>query len=230
MKLDYTDPLTDKVTLETGAQYALERCGERTTRCRNLIDGDVRAGPGPDQRFPVTTRRCSACTAPGRMKAGSGRASSWGCAWRHTDLRTLARHHEREATTGFSRTCSPAPTPRTRSPSSSRCRPAIRGGYDRPELWDLNPFFNITNNFNIRTGNPDLQPEYTDSFEFTSILIVKKASLNASVYHLYTTDVVERISTLRGQREHDHSAEHRDQRLHRLRVQRQVRPVTSGSR
>ncbi|MEO0333412.1 MAG: outer membrane beta-barrel family protein, partial [Bacteroidota bacterium] len=76
---------------------------------------------------------------------------------------------------------------------------SMQGGYSRriyrPRLWDLNPFFNIRNNFNIRVGNPDLLPEFTDSYEITSIFNLEKASINTSVYHRYTTDVVERVST-----------------------------------
>src|SRR5690606_28920051 len=64
----------------------------------------------------------------------------------------------------------------------------------RPRLWDLNPFFNISNNFNVRTGNPDLLPEFADSYELTGIFIFEKASLTSSIYHLYTTDVIERVS------------------------------------
>ena len=58
----------------------------------------------------------------------------------------------------------------------------------------MNPFFNIRNNFVIRAGNPDLQPEFTDSYEVSSIYILDKISLNFSVYHRYTTEVIERIS------------------------------------
>jgi outer membrane receptor protein involved in Fe transport len=65
----------------------------------------------------------------------------------------------------------------------------------RPRLWDLNPFFNPRNNFNIRAGNPNLQPEFTDSYEVTSIFILGETSLNFGVYRRYTTDVVERITT-----------------------------------
>ncbi|MGS0526670.1 outer membrane beta-barrel family protein [Zobellia nedashkovskayae] len=78
-------------------------------------------------------------------------------------------------------------------------RVSMQGRYSRrvyrPDLWDLNPFFNIRNNFNIRQGNPDLQPEYTDSYEVTSIYVLGKASLNFSVYHRYTTEVIESIYT-----------------------------------
>ena len=75
---------------------------------------------------------------------------------------------------------------------------SLQGGYSRrifrPRLWDLNPFFNIRNNFNIRAGNPNLLPEYTDSYEVGGILIFSQTSLNASVYHRYTTDKIDRIS------------------------------------
>jgi outer membrane receptor protein involved in Fe transport len=66
----------------------------------------------------------------------------------------------------------------------------------RPRLWDLNPFFNIRNNFNIRTGNPNLQPEFTDSYEAGSIFIFNKISLNLIGYYRYTTDKIERVSTI----------------------------------
>ncbi|WP_458628847.1 outer membrane beta-barrel family protein [Winogradskyella sp. PC D3.3] len=75
---------------------------------------------------------------------------------------------------------------------------SLQAGYSkrifRPRLWDLNPFFNIRNNFNIRIGNPELQPEFTDSYELTSIYKIGKASFSSSLYHKYTTAVVERVS------------------------------------
>ncbi|MEL6866056.1 MAG: outer membrane beta-barrel family protein, partial [Bacteroidota bacterium] len=75
---------------------------------------------------------------------------------------------------------------------------SLQAGYSRriyrPRLWDLNPFFNIRNNFSVRMGNPELEPEFTDSYEITSIFIVGKASFNLGVYYRYTTDVIERVT------------------------------------
>ena len=75
---------------------------------------------------------------------------------------------------------------------------SMQAGYSRriyrPRLWDLNPFFNIRNNFNIRQGNPELQPEFADSYEITAIAVFEKVSINTSIYHLYTTNVSERVS------------------------------------
>jgi outer membrane receptor protein involved in Fe transport len=76
---------------------------------------------------------------------------------------------------------------------------SMQAGYSRrisrPRMWDLNPFFNIRNTFSIRTGNPELMPEYTDSYEVTGIYDQGPFSLNAAVYYRYTTDVVEEVST-----------------------------------
>lgn len=68
----------------------------------------------------------------------------------------------------------------------------------RPRLWDLNPFFNIRNNFVIRTGNPNLLPEFGDSYEVTSIFILKNITLNSSIYYLYQTNVKENITIQQG--------------------------------
>ena len=57
----------------------------------------------------------------------------------------------------------------------------------------MNPFFNIRNNFSISTGNADLQAEFTDSFEVTSIYKIGKMSMNLGVFYRHTEDVVERI-------------------------------------
>ncbi|MEL6944780.1 MAG: outer membrane beta-barrel family protein, partial [Bacteroidota bacterium] len=43
-------------------------------------------------------------------------------------------------------------------------------------------------------GNPDLTPEFTDSYEMMGIYILDAVSFNFGVYHRYTTDVIERIS------------------------------------
>ena len=75
---------------------------------------------------------------------------------------------------------------------------SLQAGYSRrifrPRLWDLNPFFNPRNDFSIRAGNPDLLPEYTDSWELTSIYALKKASFNLGVFYRFTDAVVERVS------------------------------------
>ncbi|MEM8894403.1 MAG: TonB-dependent receptor, partial [Bacteroidota bacterium] len=64
----------------------------------------------------------------------------------------------------------------------------------RPRFWDLNPFFTFSDARNIRTGNPDLDPEYTDSYEFGYLKTFENSSLYAGIYYRHSTGVIQRIS------------------------------------
>ncbi len=64
----------------------------------------------------------------------------------------------------------------------------------RPRFWYLNPFFTFSNNRNIWGGNPNLDPEFTDSYEVGYLKYWDKASLGSSIYYRHTTGVIERIA------------------------------------
>ncbi|MEN7548457.1 TonB-dependent receptor [Rapidithrix thailandica] len=66
----------------------------------------------------------------------------------------------------------------------------------RPSFWSLNPFLSYTNRENIWTGNPALQPEFTNSFEIGFMQNWTKTSLTSSIYYRHTTDVIERLRQL----------------------------------
>lgn len=54
---------------------------------------------------------------------------------------------------------------------------------DRPTAWRLNPFPDITDSLNVRRGNPDLQPELINSFEFGHLANFKKSSLTTNLFY-----------------------------------------------
>lgn len=66
----------------------------------------------------------------------------------------------------------------------------------RPRFRELNPFSTFSDNRNIFTGNPNLQPEFTDVFELGHIKYWDKASLSSSIYYRRTEGKVDRIRTL----------------------------------
>ena len=63
----------------------------------------------------------------------------------------------------------------------------------RPRFWYLNPFFSFSDRRNFFGGNPDLDPEFTDSYEMGHIKYWEKGSLTSSLYYRHTTGVIERI-------------------------------------
>lgn len=67
---------------------------------------------------------------------------------------------------------------------------------NRPGFWQLNPFGGIANRRNIRIGNPDLNPVYTDSYELGTLLKWKKFTFNPSVYHQFSKNIFEDIRFL----------------------------------
>ena len=77
----------------------------------------------------------------------------------------------------------------------------LRGGYsrriNRPRRWELNPFPSFDDPLNIRQGNPELTPEYIDSFELSAAQITGWGSLSLTPYYRRTTDIIRRVSSVR---------------------------------
>ncbi len=63
----------------------------------------------------------------------------------------------------------------------------------RPHFWYLNPFSSFSDSRNLRQGNPNLNPEYTSSYELNHIKYWDKSSISSSLYYRHTTDVIQRI-------------------------------------
>lgn len=190
-KMDYTNPITEQITLETGAQYLINNVGNDFT-VRDELDGVWVTVDSLTNNFEYSQK------VLGAYGTGSYENDRWGAKLglriENTDLSTLLTNTNEANNQNFTNLF---PTVHTSYKLSDAV--SMQAGYSRriyrPRLWDLNPFFNIRNNFNIRTGNPNLLPEYTDSYEVTSIFNLEKASINTSIYHRATQDVIERITT-----------------------------------
>ncbi|MEM7187863.1 MAG: TonB-dependent receptor, partial [Bacteroidota bacterium] len=190
-KADYVNPLSENYTIETGALYVINDVGN-DFEVQDFIDGQYVSNPDLTNNFEWTQK------VLGIYATGAYENETWGVKAgmrvEATDVNTLLTNTNEANASTFTNLF---PTLHTSYTVSEGL--AFQAGYSRrifrPRLWDLNPFFNIRNNFNIRAGNPDLQPELTDSYELTSIFKIGRASLSSSLYHRYTTDVVERVVT-----------------------------------
>ena len=63
----------------------------------------------------------------------------------------------------------------------------------RPRFRDLNPFFTFSDSRNTFSGNPNLDPELTDSYELNHIKIWDSFTLTSGLFYRYTTDAIQRI-------------------------------------
>jgi outer membrane receptor protein involved in Fe transport len=66
----------------------------------------------------------------------------------------------------------------------------------RPREQQLNPFTDVADAQNIRTGNPNLTPEYTHSTEMEYTRFFKKGMASAAVYYRYTEDNIGRVKVV----------------------------------
>lgn len=64
----------------------------------------------------------------------------------------------------------------------------------RPSPHEMNPYVDYGDSLNLRTGNPALKPEFTNSIEFGMLQYWNSNSLTASVFYRYTDDEVEHIT------------------------------------
>ncbi|WP_420147686.1 TonB-dependent receptor domain-containing protein [Spirosoma sp.] len=60
----------------------------------------------------------------------------------------------------------------------------------RPTYNDLSPFSTFSDNRNFWSGNPNVNPEFTDAFELGHIKYFGKGSISSSVYYRYTIDKI----------------------------------------
>lgn len=61
---------------------------------------------------------------------------------------------------------------------------------NRPEQWNLNPFPIYTDNDITQTGNPDLKPEYVDSYEINFMRNLKKGFVSVETYYKQTNNAI----------------------------------------
>ena len=190
-KLDYTHPFSDAFTLETGAQYVITDV-TNDFAVSNWADSRWIEDPDLTNVFDYN-QKVAGVYGTGAYE-GEKFGVKLGLRLENTNLTTLLIDTDVANQQQFTNLFPSAHTSYKVMDNLS-----VQTGYSRrisrPGLWDLNPFFNIRNNFSIRTGNPLLQPEFTDSYEVTGIFDQGPVSLNAAVYHRYTTDVVENVTT-----------------------------------
>ena len=76
---------------------------------------------------------------------------------------------------------------------------SLRGSYSRriqrPGPQDLNPFLTYQDNLNYRSGNPDLLPQETDSFEVMWQKRVQQTFYQATLYYRDTTDAFTQVTS-----------------------------------
>ena len=145
-KLDYTKPFSDHLTMELGSQYVINDVGNEYS-VRDLIDGEWITNPNLTNNFEYDQK------VLGVYGTLAFQGEVWGVKGglrlENTDLKTLLTNTDEENSQNYTDLFPSAHVSYILSDIIS-----FQAGYSkrifRPRLWDLNPFFNIRNDFNIR--------------------------------------------------------------------------------
>lgn len=66
----------------------------------------------------------------------------------------------------------------------------------RPNVWQLNPYRDISDKQNVRCGNPYLNPEMANSLELGYQLAIKKSFFSATAFYRHRSHLITRYTTL----------------------------------
>lgn len=191
-KADYTKPFTKELTLEAGTQYQIKDISSDFA-VQNRVDGNWQTDPSLTNVF-VMNQDVLAAYATGAYE-GKKVGLKLGLRAESTLLNTRL---ENTGETNDQRYLPLFPSAHTTYKLTSAF--SLQAGYSRriyrPGLWELNPFFSIQNNYNIRSGNPALMPEYTNAYEVTGIYDFSAFAINVGVYRRNTTDAIDNIATV----------------------------------
>ena len=197
LQSDYTHPIGEKRSVEVGAKTILRRV---------LSDYQIQTADGPNAPFEVDQLRSNrfdydqnvaAAYATYGFPLGKKLNSRVGTRLERTDI--IGRFQQNDVTrftNGYTSLLPNANISYARKPGNT-LRLAYSRRIQRPQIFYLNPYENRVDKFNVSRGNPELNPEFTDSYELNYSTFVKGSVLNFSLFTRQTNNAIE---TVRSQR------------------------------
>lgn len=193
VQVDYVRPIGKDGKFETGIRSSFRDMVNDYVVTEKNVDGSFSVVPGLDNYFIYKENINGAYVIYGNKK----RKFSWqgGLRAEHTDVNTILRDTDEENPRNYFNLF-PSVHLTYQLPDDNAVQLSYSRRVRRPVYNDLSPFSTFTDSRNFWSGNPDLDPEYSDVVELGHILYFDKGSLSSSVYYRHTTDKIDRIRRL----------------------------------
>jgi ferric enterobactin receptor len=192
ISVDYTQPVTKDITIETGAKAVIESLNNSVVS-EMLNNGAYVPNPSQTYGFQYKSKIFAYYLS-----------SSFGIFNNFITGKAGLRYEHTSSTSDF---------PNANIPSYGILAPSfvlshkldktqsIKFSYsyrlERPEYRDLNPFYNISDPHNISTGNPNLRPELGHNFELGyNKSFDKGANIYLAGFYRYNTNDIQSFTTL----------------------------------
>ncbi|MFN7118208.1 MAG: TonB-dependent receptor domain-containing protein [Saprospiraceae bacterium] len=191
-QLDYVQPFAEEGNFEMGLRAALRRIGT-DYRVEEFIDYQWQILPGLSNNFKYNEDVYAAYAIWGN-KYGQFSFQT-GLRAELSDITTqLLQTNELNARDYFS--LFPSAHIGYELANDNSLQLSYSRRISRPRFWDLNPFFSFSDARNFNSGNPNLDPEFTNALELGHLKYWGNASLSSSIYYRHTSGVIEEIQTI----------------------------------
>lgn len=192
-QLDYSHPLGKEGKFETGVRTSFREMVNDFVVERQNSSGDFTALPGLDNVFLYDENIHAAYAIIGnKEKRFSYQA---GLRAEMTDVKTTLQETNEENPRKYINLF-PSAHVTMDFPHENAMQLSYSRRVRRPFYNDLSPFMTYSDRRNFFSGNPDLNPEFSNVFEIGHIKYYDKGSLTSSVYYRDTKGKIERIRTV----------------------------------
>lgn len=197
IKLDYTQMLTDWLKLEAGYNGNYSHENSPVTTLQGSTEEDLTLNPDLYNRF-IYNNNVTAfyATFGGKYRNFSFSAGLRAEAWQ-IRAKSLAYGEDPDNIEPYKRNSFalfPSAFLSWSLPHNNELQVNYTRRIRRPWGGALNPFRDISNPTNIRYGNEELQPEYSNAFELNYIKSFTQHIISVSAYLRTTTDAMSNIS------------------------------------
>jgi len=192
-QVDYTHPFSKAVKLEVGAKSVLRDIeSDFEYRSREVADADYTIDPARSDVFNYD-QDVYAGYASFNIKLGENYGLVAGARYEFTELAGDFDSGDFEAFDNTYDNVLPSIIVSRKFGQFTSVKASYTKRIQRPSLFFINPYVDLSDPRDIQRGNPELLPENSDQYEINMNTYIKGVVLNASVYYRQTNDVIQRI-------------------------------------
>lgn len=193
LQLDFIEPLKEKKRFESGLKYTYRRLGADYV-FEDLLEGAWTMNRSISNNFVYNEQTSAAYVNFGNeLKKFSYQV---GVRTEYTNILTEQRTTEQQTRRDYIYLF-PSAFFNYNFSQAQKMQVNYSRRINRPSVWSLNPFVNLTDPLNISFGNPLLNPELINSFEVSHLWYGKTTSLTSTLFLRQTNNNITRYRTLR---------------------------------
>ncbi|WP_395767929.1 TonB-dependent receptor domain-containing protein [Aquirufa sp.] len=196
LQADYVNPLGKDGKLETGLRTSFRDMINDYVVTQQQANGTFAVIPGLQNLFEYKENISAAYLILGNKK--NKFSYQIGLRGEITDIQTELKQTQEKNPRNYANLFPSAHFTYTMNTNSS-----VQLGYSRrvrrPTYNELSPFVTFSDNRNFFSGNPNLNPEFTNSFDLGHLKYFDAGSLSSSIYYRYTTGKIDQIRTVDAQ-------------------------------